>query len=311
MVNLYEILGVSRNATQQEIKQAYRRLAMKYHPDSSNSEDTSELFVKINKAYQILVVPKRRAWYDQQLRKSRSKTSRRRDNRYNPVSEKTRAAAAARYRYYTTVRQREKSLPIWRRQGFVMATLSLMIIFLSMMFFNDLRYLMIRRHNTYTTGIVISPYSYKDSKNLHYSYEVNGELFVKHESRPTKPGLEIIIPENGIPVLKDYAYVVWYNPEHPERSIIDLEYPTQNTILIVQQNAAMILLKHHGFEKRHAYCMINKLYRNKGLNGLGHILCSRFKWYQNFDHNQTTFKKLTKSSYWKKAKKKCSKETIN
>ncbi|MCF8331969.1 MAG: J domain-containing protein [Bacteroidales bacterium] len=306
MINLYNILGVSKNASQQEIKQAYRQLAMKYHPDSSNTKDTTELFVKINKAYQILVVPERRAWYDQQLYKSKSRASDRRSYKHNPVSEKTRAEAAARYRYYKTVMQREKSLPVWRRQGFFIATLSLMIIFLSVLFFNDLHYLMIRRHNTYTTGVVLSPYSFKSSKNLHYSYKVAGESFVEHESRPTKPGLGKIIPKNGIPVIKGYKYIVWYNPEHPERSIIDLEYPTGATILEIQKKAAMILQDHYGFTRGQSYCMINELYRIKGLTALGHILCSRIKWYQNIDHNLTTFKKLKKSNLWDEASKKCS-----
>ena len=62
MNDYYQILGVSKNATQAEIKQAYRRLALKYHPDRGGD---SERFKKINEAYQVLSDPQKRATYDQ------------------------------------------------------------------------------------------------------------------------------------------------------------------------------------------------------------------------------------------------------
>lgn len=60
----YEVLGVSRNASNDELKQAFRRLARQYHPDVNDSPDAEERFKEINEAYAVLSDPERRAAYD-------------------------------------------------------------------------------------------------------------------------------------------------------------------------------------------------------------------------------------------------------
>lgn len=60
----YELLGIPRDADTKKIKDAYHRLAMKYHPDRNPSPDAEEKFKEISKAYAILSDPKKRAKYD-------------------------------------------------------------------------------------------------------------------------------------------------------------------------------------------------------------------------------------------------------
>ncbi|AGA91259.1 chaperone protein DnaJ [Thioflavicoccus mobilis 8321] len=62
----YEVLGVQRNASEADIKKAYRRLAMKYHPDRNpNDKDSEQRFKEINEANEVLSDPKKRSAYDQ------------------------------------------------------------------------------------------------------------------------------------------------------------------------------------------------------------------------------------------------------
>ncbi|MEM2122026.1 MAG: molecular chaperone DnaJ [Candidatus Bathyarchaeia archaeon] len=60
----YKILGVSRNASKEEIKKAYRRLALKYHPDRNKSPDAEERFKEISEAYAVLSDDEKRRQYD-------------------------------------------------------------------------------------------------------------------------------------------------------------------------------------------------------------------------------------------------------
>ncbi len=65
MVDYYDVLGISKNSTEAEIKAAYRKQALKWHPDRNKSSEASEKFKEINKAYEVLADPKKKEMYDQ------------------------------------------------------------------------------------------------------------------------------------------------------------------------------------------------------------------------------------------------------
>lgn len=61
----YQILGISKNATEAEIKRAYRKLALQYHPDRNKGKEAEEKFKEVNKAYEVLSDTQKRQTYDQ------------------------------------------------------------------------------------------------------------------------------------------------------------------------------------------------------------------------------------------------------
>jgi len=61
----YEVLGISKGASEKEIKKAYRKLAKQYHPDVNQDSDASEKFKEVQEAYEILSDQSKRSAYDQ------------------------------------------------------------------------------------------------------------------------------------------------------------------------------------------------------------------------------------------------------
>lgn len=65
MKDYYEILGIKNEASEIEIKKAFRKKALKYHPDKNNHQDAKEIFFDLNEAYEILGNKKKKIEYDE------------------------------------------------------------------------------------------------------------------------------------------------------------------------------------------------------------------------------------------------------
>lgn len=67
MINYYELLGIKKEATEQEIKSAYRQMAKKYHPDLNKNKEENKIIVSLNEAKETLLDPEKRHVYDKLL----------------------------------------------------------------------------------------------------------------------------------------------------------------------------------------------------------------------------------------------------
>lgn len=89
-MDYYEILGVNRNATSDDIAKAYRKMAFKYHPDQCKSASAADKFKLVNEAYCTLIDVNKRAIYNSRLPKVRVK----------PVKKTKSMTDSERYAYY-------------------------------------------------------------------------------------------------------------------------------------------------------------------------------------------------------------------
>ncbi|NJO76688.1 MAG: J domain-containing protein [Leptolyngbyaceae cyanobacterium RM1_406_9] len=116
--NHYEILNIDPAASQAEIKQAYRRLAKQFHPDSNREIANNDRITKINAAYEILGDPQRRQSYDRELSFSgRVRSAGAYGGSTPPWNRQQRTAAAQRqYRQRRTGRDTDEQLQRWLNQ---------------------------------------------------------------------------------------------------------------------------------------------------------------------------------------------------
>ena len=135
MIDYYRILGVKQNASQTEIKSAYRKLARKSHPDLNPNSEAGKQFAILSKAYHTLNDPQERAYYDEQLKAQKNRSYSILDSN-NPHAKRARnlAVQAKWDRLVDEVLERDR-LENRERQRAVFTTVSLFLstFFLAMM----------------------------------------------------------------------------------------------------------------------------------------------------------------------------------
>ena len=135
MIDYYKVLGVKTNATQAEIKSAYRKLARKSHPDLNPDSEAGRQFSLLSKAYHTLNDPQERAYYDDQLKAQKNRSYSILDSN-NPHAKRARnlAVQAKWDRLVDQVLERDR-LENRERQRAVFTTVSLFLstFFLAMM----------------------------------------------------------------------------------------------------------------------------------------------------------------------------------
>ena len=130
--NYYEILGIKRTSSQEEIKKAFRKLASKFHPDrySDNTKFAEDMMKNINVAYQVLSDPEKKDAYDKWLRGETSFNKSSRD--FNSSSSGIRRASQ-------TKSSPKKSKDIFTKENILKFLLLVILSFIFHLIFNKKR----------------------------------------------------------------------------------------------------------------------------------------------------------------------------
>ena len=67
MIDFYELLGIKKSSSKEEIKEAYRKMVKKYHPDVNKSEEANKIIISLNEAKEVILDDEKRVHYDEML----------------------------------------------------------------------------------------------------------------------------------------------------------------------------------------------------------------------------------------------------
>ncbi|GAB4377823.1 MAG: J domain-containing protein [Elainellaceae cyanobacterium] len=115
-LNHYDTLEINPAASQAEIKQAYRRLAKQFHPDSNQTSASHDRIVEINVAYEVLSDPQQRHFYDRQLEYQTHRRYSYDEPRARRDRQQRTADAQAQYQRRRTGRDSDEQLKLWLSQ---------------------------------------------------------------------------------------------------------------------------------------------------------------------------------------------------
>lgn len=178
MKDYYQILGIGSQASDAEIKKAYRKLAVKYHPDKNPVDSTDELFKEINEAYEVLSDPEKKHRYDsgENILKS-PPTTQHRDPAYH---RRARPYAAPQKKDNLQRELMKQYLPIAKWISQIAVVASIMIIMDFIIPYNQDQEIIVEVQKVYMasrTGRIVDPFLVllitESGKKLEVSYEFN------------------------------------------------------------------------------------------------------------------------------------------
>ena len=117
MSDFYVLLGVARTATEVEIKKAYRKLAMEYHPDRNPAPEAEARFKEITEAYEVLRDPEKRSAYDRYGKAGRRRAAADSDSITSISAKRSTSSCATSAPWGVRVDLRRRPIPFGRAPG--------------------------------------------------------------------------------------------------------------------------------------------------------------------------------------------------
>lgn len=310
----HKILGVAENATDAEIKKAYRRLAKQYHPDANPSRDAQKQFVVIQKAYDYLISGKHK-----QIRYTANTQS------TNYTKPRTPREAAEQRREEWRKSEAYKQYARRRRTNATNETtydfkamkkyaIGMIIFFVVGFSVNSLYETYMLGKNT-VEGTCLIRRVYFDE--VYYEFYFNGRRFYNDKKNMRTSWEGKVVSPNGMPIRRGDSFKVMFNKEQPQYHKIEYDKFSKSTLDRYMVQASYYVEREY-IEERHPSlnantlemklfiaCFTEAVYHKKGIDGLANLVFYDEPWIENFGNNKYSYRKMMKDEEVKQAFKDC------
>lgn len=297
----YAILGLSVNADMAAVRNTYRRLAKKWHPDVNPSNRAASEFRKLQQAYDQI--------RNGEFRQTKRPTVAANDPS-NVQKEKEQAQREKRKRMREEYLRRKAEKELREAQKRNRDFKRFLLITLALILFN-LGFPRVRALHTHwyvmqepdTTSCEVTYVSYR---NCAYRYEVKGKFYTG-EVRTRKVGNRMV-SKNGMPLFAGQRFKLLYRSSFPESHFVDFKHmgtATFNEYLQLARSSAQKHFQHTADSLVDADCFVWSIYRDKGLDGWADVVFHETSWLDNIRNNKSRFESWLRSPEGKEALTTC------
>lgn len=295
MTSYYRILGLSSGASKAEIKRAYRKLALKYHPDHNKEPGAKERFLAVTEAYNYLMDPP-----SQSFQSSAKKTGRSADEERRKRA-RAKAKAAARQRYTAFKKQQE----VEQSRAYSQAvTIFVAIVLLIGAFYFGRKYFVQWQVNSDPAQTICTVVNH-DARNILVSYHVDGTRYLKKYSG-TRSKMWLVTP-NGMPVVNGAEFTIRYKKTNPSWAILLDEDFTPKTLDLYVETIRFEVAKNMQVDADDARveCLSLMAFEAFGIDGLANLFFWKESPLENFSHNSSTYESMEESAEFQRIMKDC------
>jgi hypothetical protein len=302
----YQILGLKPGASKQEIKRAYRKLALKYHPDRNKSADARDSFLLVKTAYEYLVNPKPAPAFSK-VRSNAADLERRRAEAQRRKDERDRLRREAHRRFM----EKQAEIDEVNRKTFLkLVVLVSIVLFLSALGYYGHKFfvnLSIDVDRAYSVAEVTSVFP----RRIYYQYNAEGKVFrdrmyVSKSFRETLSG-------NGMPVAKGDRFEVHFRRGKADLHRINFKKMDPGTLRRYLNEVSLSVMDIYEEELKStskkpefiANCITMMTYETYGITGLSQLYFHDEPWIENTRNNKYTSRRFRKDADFKMILRHC------
>ena len=287
MRDYYKILGIPNNASKQEIRRAYRKLALRYHPDKNSNLGADERFLEISEAYEMLTSPQPKR------RKGKSEAQQRQQHEEEIKKARERAKENLRKRYAEFKKQEEREQSKQYLIGIYIFACIVLLIIVSYSSY----YAWFNQQAYTNSDTVIGQVTFVDYRSFNIKFRTKEKLYDLNKNGIRS--FEDLNGKNGMPLEIGEEFLVVYNQDEPEYFDVLYEPLTRQTFRIYEQITSAKIeqwLRENDYkdDSYRANCMFHLIYKEFGIDGLAQMYHYKEPLIENTKHNAWKFKSFKK-----------------